>query len=463
MKSRLADGRLQAWVTAGYLGAMATVFLLFWGFEGYGNITTPKFWAFCILSGVYVAFMAALAAARVIFGLTKKPWGECLRHASPAQWAAIAYAGITWASAICSPYWPDTLWGISRYEGAATITLYVAVFLLVSVYGRPGRWLLWALAGAVTLFSALCLVQLSGFNPFGLYPQGYSYLDAGKAYAGAYLGTLGNVDLVAAFFSLVIPLLFYLLLRQKDLSRFLLLVPLGLSLWAAAWMGVSAGYLGIGAGCALAFPIAGATEKKHRAAAGALLGGALVLGLALVFFWDAGGGMLHEAHQMLHGEFDGRFGSGRVHIWQEVLQKLPGHLLLGYGPDTMLRAGLTPFTRYDAALGGTVVGHIDVAHNEYLNVLFHQGLMALAAYLAMLATLFYRWMHTAKTNTTAAALGAGTLGYCVQALFGFSMCITAPFFWLALALLESSCKRATAPVPPQNGKNLFRPPRLPRG
>lgn len=443
LRERLADGRLQSGATAVYIGAMASGFLFYCGFWGYGNITGPKFRAFCVLSGGYVASMAILGAARAALGHAK-PLKECLAHTSPAQWAAAAYVALTWVSAVCSPYWPATLRGVSRNEGALAITLYGAVFLLVSTYGRASRWLLWELSGALTLFSTLCLVQMAGFNPFGLYPQGYSYLDAGKAYSGAYLGTLGNVDLVAAFYSLSIPILLYLLLRTKGRGRIFLLLPLALSLWAAVQMGVSAGYLGIGAGCVLAIPAAGLTGKKHRAAAGALLGGCVALCLLLVFLWDPGSGMLHEAHKVLHGEVEASFGSGRVHIWQEVLKKLPGHLLLGAGPDTMLLAGLTPFTRYDPSLGSTVVGQIDIAHNEYMNILFHQGLPALAAYLVMLWDLARKWLRASPRDGIAAALGAGALGYCVQALFGFSMCITAPFFWLTLALLESRCK---APLP----------------
>lgn len=420
-----------------YLAAMGTVFLWYCGTQGYGGITAAKFRTFCVVGVGYVACMALLGAWRALLGPWRLPSLKGIWARSTwAQRAAVGYAAATWVSALCSPYWPQTVWGVSRYEGAATITLYAALFLLVSVYGRPAPWLLWLWGGSLTLFSVLCLAQMAGRNPFGLYPEGYSYLDAGKAYPGSYLGTLGNADLTAAFFSLLIPIFLYLTLRPPGKRRFLLLVPLVLALLAAGWMGVSAGYLGIGAGCVLALPAAGLKGKKRRIAALVLLG-LILLGLLALFFWDAGGGMLHEAHQMLHGDFDSRFGSGRVHIWKEVLGKVPEHFLLGAGPDTMLLAELEPFTRYDSRLGGVVVGQIDMAHNEYLNILYHQGIFALACYLAMLACLLRRWVRAAASDPLAAALGAGIVGYCVQALFGFSMCISAPFFWLALGLLEA--------------------------
>lgn len=428
--------RLQEKITTVYLGAMLTLFLFFCGFEGYAGITAPKFRAFCALTGLYILAIGA-AALRRAFTHQAMPLREALRRSSWAQRAVAVYVVVTWVSAVFSEYWPQTLVGVSRYEGALTLTLYGAVFLLVSMYGRAGRWLLWVLGGGVGLFSVLCLVQMAGFDPLHQYPAGYSYLDAGKAYSGAYLGTIGNVDLVAAFYSLAIPILLYAVLRLKGQRRFLLLAPLGLALWAAVQMGVSAGYLGVGAGCVLALPAAGLTAKKPRRIAACALAGAAVLGLAAVFFFDMGSGMLHEAHGLLHGDFQGNFGSGRVHIWQEVLADYPSHPLLGTGPDTMLLRGLTPFTRYDPSLGGTIVGRIDVAHNEYLNILYHQGPLALAAYLVLLGSLFGRWVKAAPESPAAAILGAGVLGYCVQAFFGFSMCITAPFFWIALGLLEN--------------------------
>lgn len=437
-------GAVQQKITSIYIGSLLTAFLFFSGFQGYIGITQPKFRAFCVLTALYILCTAAAALYRVFTGRAA-PLRACLRRSTWAQRAAAAYLAATWISALCSPHWPRTLIGVSRYEGALTITLYGIVFLLVSLYGRPAPALLWLLAGALTLFSTLCLLQMAGLDPLRLYPPGYSYLDAGKAYSGAYLGTLGNADLVAAFYSLAIPILLYSLLRAPGRRRYLLLLPLGLSLWAAVAMGVSAGYLGIGAGCVLAFPAAGLTDKKLRARGGAVLAAGAALCLAVVYFCDIGTGMLHEAHQLLHGNLDSGFGSGRIHIWQEVLRALPAYPLLGAGPDTMLLQELTPFTRFDPALGGTIIGRIDVAHNEYLNILYHQGPLALAAYLLLLASLFRRWLRAAPKSAAAAALGAGAAGYCVQALFGFSMCITAPYFWAALGLLEAACPKPPSP------------------
>ena len=114
----------------------------------------------------------------------------------------------------------------------------------------------------------------------------------------------------------------------------------------------------------------------------ALLTVALAM-LAVVYFADLGG-MFHELHAILHGNAEGGFGSGRLHIWKSVLQRVPEHLLFGTGPDTMLYSDIEAFSRYDEVLGGTIVARIDIAHNEYLNILYHQGILALASYLGAL-------------------------------------------------------------------------------
>lgn len=69
------------------------------------------------------------------------------------------------------------------------------------------------------------LWQLAGGNPLGLYPKGLAYSDAGTAYSGAYLGTIGNTDLLAAVMCVAVPAFFY---GAWKLRRCWLLVPLTL-------------------------------------------------------------------------------------------------------------------------------------------------------------------------------------------------------------------------------------------
>lgn len=429
-------------ITFCYSVLLLTIFLFCFGTQGYQNISQVKFQVFLGLNVLYFAAMALIAMDQLLTGQFKGCTLQALwRRMDWSQRLVVAYLGFTWLSAAHSPWWPATVLGVSRFEGALSITIYCLNFLLVSAYGRLDRRLLAVLGGSVTLFCLLCLVQMAGFNPFDLYPAGYGYTDAGKAYSGAYLGTIGNVDLVAAFLALVSPILLYALVRLSGHLRWILLVPLTLAVVVLVRMSAMAGVVGAGTGCLLALPVAGARGFRSRRNLALLVGSLILCGLVAVFLVDFGGELPHQFHMLLRGQFDPSFGSGRLYIWTQVLRRVSEHLLLGAGPDTMLCAQLTPFTRYDLELGHTITAQIDTAHNEYLNILYHQGIYALAAYLGVLAVLAASWLNVSPQDTGAAILGAGVLGYCIQAFFGISCPLTAPFFWLALGLLAGQAEK----------------------
>ena len=108
--------------------------------------------------------------------------------------------------------------------------------------------------------------KLYGGNPFTLYPVGYGYADAGVAYSGAYLGTIGNVDLVAAFFCLAIPAFWATILRSHERKRYYLIVPLALSLFVLVKMNVLAGFVGVFAGGAISYVVITPVGETHRRA-----------------------------------------------------------------------------------------------------------------------------------------------------------------------------------------------------
>ncbi len=433
-------------ITKSFLWLMLTVFLFSFGPAGYLNITAVKYAALCILCGLYLAALALCA-------LWQHRWtalSDWLWQSSPAQRLVMAYVLLSWISTLLSPYGSAAILGLSRREGAVTITIYGLLFLLVSTHGRATRSLLYGCSASVLVFCLLCFVQLAGRNPLELYPEGLSWFDAYHAYSGAYLGTIGNVDLVAAWLCLTIPLLWTGLLRLRSRGRWWLLLPLGAALAVLMRMSVLAGLIGVFGGAVLALPVVlPVSDACRRRLVLALLGGILAA-LAAICFIDAGSGLFHELHQVMHGHFDPDFGSGRLHIWQQVLQRIPNHLLFGAGPDTMLAAKLPPFIRYDPVLGSTLVSTLDVAHNEYLNILYHQGLPALLVYLGLLGTLARQWLRC-RGDAAAAMLGTAALCYCIQAFFGFSMCMTAPFFWITLGLLDhhSRVKTEKATFPAQ--------------
>ncbi len=426
-----------------FLALLITVFLL--SVQSYTEISVMKKNLFFILCGGYAVIMIMIFAEELLSG--RHSWRQLFDQCKPSsftQYFVLAYLGFTVLSACLSDY-PQSAWlGGTRGEGVLTILLYGICFFGVCKFGVPKRWMMYLFGGAVTLFSILCILQLFGLNPFGLYPGEYNYYDGYKAYASAYLGTIGNVDFVASFLCIAIPLFWIYLVRAKEKQRFYLLIPLTLATFVLLRMWVLAGLVGVFGGGVILLPVALGLSKKHKLFYWIGCGICAVGGLLALYLLDFGGGMLQELHLLLHGQISDTFGSGRFYIWGSVLERVPQNFFFGAGPDTMSYAEIEPFKRYDEELDLMIHGLIDVAHNEYLNVLYHQGIFAILAYLGALGSAFVQWI---KNNRSLEALlfGGAVLCYGIQAFFGISAFLVAPFFWLCFGLLEGhqqkTCKK----------------------
>lgn len=401
------------------------------------QIAGAKYRAFRMLCGGYIFLIIVLNAEICLISHSRNiSWKSRLSNLSMIQIAVIAYAVFSFLSGFISPYWPETWIGMTRNEGMLTILLYCSCFLFISRFGVIQKQILYVFAAAAAVFDVICILQLFGKNPFGLYPKGYSYFDANVAYGGAYLGTIGNVDMVAAYLSLTIPLLVIALFKLQDKKRWFLLMPLVLSVYVLIQMSVLAGLVGVFCGLVIAIPVTFTKTKRVRNICLLLLIGITILGIFFLFICDVGGGFLHELHEILHGRISDTFGSGRIYIWRNVLQRIPENFWFGHGADTLSASGIEPFTRYHSDLDIYIQSGIDVAHNQYLNILYHQGIFALIAYFVILLGSAKLWFQNACEDTAIAMLGGSILCYCIQDFFGISTCSTAIYFWIFLALLE---------------------------
>ncbi|MBQ7254353.1 MAG: O-antigen ligase family protein, partial [Bacteroidales bacterium] len=349
----------------------------------------------------------------------------------------LGYLFATVLSVFLSEYRATAIWGSGRCEGLVAITLYVLSFMLVSVFAEPKRWMLWLFAAAISINCLVCLIQFAGYNPFHLYPEGMNYYDANKQYAGEFLGTIGNGDILSAVLSLSIPAFWSAFLRLTgDRRRFLLLIPLVLCLVVLLKAFVSGGILGVGGALVISVPVMLDGKVARKRATVVVACGIVLLAVSVYLFGGSMGGFLYEASELMHGHWNDDFGSGRLYIWRNVLQLVPEHPLFGGGPDTLGLRTDAAFERYDETLDLLIHSSIDTAHNEYLNILVNQGAIALAFYLAALAASAVRWVRHSTENPVVAISGCAILGYCIQAFFGISSPISTPFFWMALAFLN---------------------------
>lgn len=435
----------QAWrrltpqaLTDAYLLLMAGVFPLFFTAAGYNDITRAKAMFFMLLSGVYLLLLLArlLPAGRIT---QLAAW---LKQTCLAERAALLFALLAMLSALCSPFGGDTLLGLGRYDGLLPLLLYVAVFLAVAACGRFRPALLLAFAAAAIVCGAVALLQLAGGNPFSLYTDGYNYFDANLRYSGTFLGTIGNIDVLAAWYCLAIPLLLggVWRCRPRNTGRWLLLAGGLLSLYLLLRTQVAGGLLGLTAGLLLALPqLLPLKTRRSRRLWLLLLLLLLPALLLLLYSGDFAGGPAYEASRMLHGDFDDSFGSARIGIWRQTLERIADRPWLGGGPGTLAARLDIVFSRVTET-GVTLTTRVDNAHNIYLQLAADLGLPALAAYLLLLGALTAGWWRNRGANGATAVLGAAIVCYAAQDAFNLGSILVQPLFWLLAALLTAQIK-----------------------
>lgn len=437
MKKDIDKYKIFKRITDFFIYVMLTVFVLYSGSNGYLGMFESKFNIFCIVCGGYVIVTLLLLVELVLIGHIKFEPTKLIKNMGLSQKFAIVYLGFTGLSALISPYFPDTLIGASRCEGAITISIYCLVFILVSYFGKIEKCMIYVFSVTVSIFSIICILQIHGLNPFVFYPEGYNYHDAYIAYNGQFLGTIGNTDTVAAFLCITIPILWLSLVRLTDKKRFFIILPLVLSLYVLVKMWVLAGIVGIAIGTLLTIPFSVKMTKARQKITLVTTSVIFIVGILFVYFSDVNSGLIFEIRALLHGNFNDTFGSGRIYIWKNILKEISKNFLFGAGPDTMLYANIHPFIRYDIHLDASIVGQIDVAHNEYINILFHQGIFAFLSYFVLIILVVYKWVKHGNKFEHIGILGGSLICYLIQAFFGFSSCAVSPLFWMIMGLIAS--------------------------
>lgn len=196
-----------------YIYVMLLVFPLFTGFWGYTRLTASKLGFFLILTVFWLLGLIILSLKR--------------RNADRPRPSAVSICLLIYLSACClsalfSPYKSSVFLGGGRFDGFALILLSVGIFFGVSRCARPKLGYLYALAISMCLCCTVALLQLLGFNPLWLFPNGYTYYSKGVEYTGEFLGTIGNANLFSAFLCLCLPLISGVFICMKKFRGFLL-------------------------------------------------------------------------------------------------------------------------------------------------------------------------------------------------------------------------------------------------
>ncbi len=451
----------------GYALLLGTAFLLAAPFFAQGGGYTR-------MSGFKAAAYAALTLPFLLTAWGRPRLSGFFR--APERPLAAAWLLFCLLSALASPWRRTAFLGGSRREGFLHLALYGLSFLLLSLR-RPGRKpLLAAFSSGLLLMELISLLQLRGFDPLGLYPPGMGWADANVRYAGAYLGTVGNAGQTGAVLTAAAAL-FFLLILEEGGRKWLLLPLLLLTAWILAETELTAPLLALGVTALLSLLLCSTLKKLcawvcassllasallHRflsPAAGfflaalalgawlllrrgpgerpvrlwslCLAGSLLCLALLFVLTYRGWYASLLDAGALLRGRLEDGMGGGRVYIWKQVLSAARERLLLGTGPDTLALRELSPYSYFSREAGRTVTLSIDAAHNELLQTLACCGLPAALCHLGLFLCAGLRFFLGRGGRR---ACAGGALAYAVQAMFGISMCASAPVFWVLLAL-----------------------------
>jgi hypothetical protein len=238
-----ADARRR--LTDGYIFIMLLVFPLFTGFRGYTELTVSKFSLFIVLTAAWLLGLAALSIRS----------GGRFPRPEPAQWAALALLAFSCLSALCSQYGASCLLGAGRYDGLVSLAGYVLIFLGVSLFGSFRKCHAAAFGVSVTLCCIVAVFQLFGKNPLGLFPGDYCYYDAHIKFTSEFLGTVGNVDLLADVLCPAAALFFALSVIYAVKWSVLALIPLFFSSLILAASGVAGGAVACAAAALIAAPL----------------------------------------------------------------------------------------------------------------------------------------------------------------------------------------------------------------
>lgn len=445
------------------------------------------------ISGFKALLYVLLTLPFLLTGFMDRPGLRALTR-GPERVLTLLWLFFCLLSALFSPWRRTAFSGGSRQEGFLHLALYGLSFLLLSLRRSRKEILLPVFAAGILLLDALSLLQLLGRNPLGLYPPGMGWADANLRYAGAYLGTVGNAGQTGAVLTAAAALLFLSIL-EKGGKRWLLLPLLLFTAWILGGMDQTAPMLALGILALLCLPLCGSLQRLCRwlcavpLSAGALLGRLLppgaglflagaalgawlllrlgpgerparawslclfvllpVLGLLFLYRYEGWYAPLAEAGRLLRGELSEGMGSGRVYIWTQVLGAAKEHLLLGTGPDTLSLRQLAPYRYYSEEAGRLVTLSIDAAHSEVLQTLVCCGLPAAFCHLGLFFCAGLRFFLGREAGRVCAG---AALAYALQAMFGISMCASAPIFWVLLALSiseEGGGFLANAPDPGQ--------------
>ena len=351
---------------------------------------------------------------------------------------------------LCGPYGAETwLIGASvRREGWLTQVCYIGLMMCFIGSGVREKPVIMAAAGGVVVFFVIVMLQRFGGNPLNLYPRGTSY-----ALNPEFQGTIGNIDMDNGYLCIMAALFLFSGLKYgrkktagesgKRADKRILVISAALGFVLCCWMiltmNVQFGIMTLTV--LLAAAGIGFLPNKRRIQVLLLL---TVLVCLLIWFWPGTEeGALWELHELVHGRGRLSFGSNRLGVWKYSLKLAEERPFLGGGTDTFVYRFNIYLEEHGLSLpteqnGVPLQVYFDNPHNEYIAQLVNHGLPGTLLFIGLILTALRREKKGNAPLLTACS--ASVFGYALQAFFSFSVCMTAPMFWVMAGMSAGGTK-----------------------
>ena len=473
------NGHFRETVTDWYISVMLLVYCL-WCPEGFVNVEEPK----------YIFFAAATLLWFVLLVSISFEEGLPTGFFTPARIAALVFAAVCLLSSVFSPFDLSEIIIGHRYTGLLTQLLLATMMMGISQFGHCKDRHFIAFGLSIVILCLISIVQKLGINIFGMYPGDTTYFNY-----PTFLGTIGNIDTLAALISLAVPLFLGLFVKKEAPYAKLYLIALFFSSMLLTLGGAESALLGVAVVSVVtpAFLVRSMKDLRRTLGGGALalagiaLGGTMDIGMAngvSVFRFSFGTmtiaclalaavfGAASWSLQFIRREPSGRmfrnafiavavvcvfgaltavwFWPGQSGTVYQASQILHGHFDDSYGNDRIgiWRVTLTNVPESPMLGGGPGTLHLRtvkilengsvarLAHNTYLQYLVDTGILGLLSYLALIFTsIFVRRREQWKPVRIGLVLAA--MCYAVQDFFNLGVPVASPFFWIILGLLQA--------------------------
>ena len=159
-----------------------------------------------------------------------------------------------------------------------------------------------------------------------------------------------------------------------------------------------------------------------------------ICGVIGLYAIDFGRGILHEIHELLHGNFDDDFGTYRIFLWKRTIPLIKEYPIFGTGADSFALRFMPKYTNDIVSIGELSLN--DTAANVYLTMAINIVITGLISYLGFVFCQLKDGIK--RMNNYSRVLLIAFVCYLIQDFFNLWLVIITPIFWLLMALHISS-------------------------